>query len=213
MSTKTTNELVTIQSRLKAPKSQFNKFGGYRYRSCEDILEAVKPLLLETGCTLTISDDVVQVGARVYIRATATLAAPDGREWETTALAREADTKKGMDDSQITGTASSYARKYALNGLFAIDDCKDADTLNNHAGYTQQGGAATLSQQRGTQQPQPVAQQAPVAQAQQPDALDILGKVAACTTGSQLLALYNSLSPADQQEYKALFTQRKKKIA
>lgn len=213
MSTKTTNELVTIQSRLKAPKSQFNQFGGYRYRSCEDILEAVKPLLLETGCTLTISDDVVQVGTRVYIRATATLAAPDGREWETTALAREADTKKGMDDSQITGTASSYARKYALNGLFAIDDCKDADTLNNHAGYTQQGGAATMPQQRGTQQPQPVAQQAPVAQAQQPDALDILGKVAACTTGSQLLALYNSLSPADQQEYKALFTQRKKKIA
>lgn len=205
--TKQQNELVTIQSRLKAPKSQFNKFGGYRYRSCEDILEAVKPLLLETGCTLTISDDVVAVGNRIYIRATATLVAPGGKEWETTALAREADTKKGMDDSQITGTASSYARKYALNGLFAIDDCKDADTLNNNAGYTQQQVQPQRAPQ--PQQPQPVAQ----AQPQPVDALDITAKVLACTTGTQLLSLFNSLSPADQQEYKALFTQRKKKIA
>lgn len=123
--------LIHIQGELKAPKSQENKFGGYKYRSCEDILEAVKPLLEKEKVTLTISDDIVEVGGRVYVKATATLS--DGEETiSTSAFAREAETKKGMDDSQITGSASSYARKYALNGLFAIDDTKDADATNTH---------------------------------------------------------------------------------
>lgn len=128
----TINErLIHIQGELKAPKSQENKFGGYKYRSCEDILEAVKPLLKKEKVTLTISDDIVEVGGRVYVKATATLS--DGEDTiSTSAFAREAETKKGMDDSQITGSASSYARKYALNGLFAIDDTKDADATNTH---------------------------------------------------------------------------------
>lgn len=124
-------KLVAIQAALKAPKGQFNKFGGYKYRSCEDILEAVKPLLLEQGLQLTITDEPVEVGGRIYIKATATVT--DGSETAAVSgYAREAETKKGMDESQITGTASSYARKYALNGLFLIDDTKDADATNEH---------------------------------------------------------------------------------
>lgn len=121
-------ELINIQSKLKAPKGRKNTFGNYNYRSCEDILEAVKPLLAEDGCTLTLSDEMVVVGERVYVKATADLVNGSGEHTKVTAYAREAETKKGMDDSQITGTASSYARKYALNGLFLIDDTKDADT-------------------------------------------------------------------------------------
>ena len=124
-------KLVAVQAALKAPKGQFNKFGGYKYRSCEDILEAVKPLLLEQGLQLTITDEPVEVGGRIYIKATATVT--DGSETAAVrGYAREAETKKGMDESQITGTASSYARKYALNGLFLIDDTKDADATNDH---------------------------------------------------------------------------------
>lgn len=119
------SRLTDIQKRLKAPKSNFNSFGKYNYRSCEDILEAVKPLLED--CTLYLSDEVVEIGGRVYVKATATFS--DGKtETKVSAFAREADSKKGMDESQVTGTASSYARKYALNGLFLIDDTKDADT-------------------------------------------------------------------------------------
>ena len=120
--------VADIQANLKAPKNQFNKFGKYLYRSCEDIMEGVKPLL--NGLVLTVSDDVVLVGERIYVKATATLT--DGENSiSNSALARESLTKKGMDDSQITGTASSYARKYALNGLFCIDDTKDADSQDN----------------------------------------------------------------------------------
>ncbi|HEV7278870.1 MAG TPA: ERF family protein [Pirellulaceae bacterium] len=125
-------KLVAIQSDLKAPKGQTNSFGGYKYRSCEDILEAVKPLLKAQGLVLCIGDDIVEVGGRVYVRATAMLR--DGEtSIEVSAFARESETKKGMDESQITGAASSYARKYALNGLFCIDDTKDADTRDNTA--------------------------------------------------------------------------------
>jgi len=120
-------KLKQIQAELKVPKDQFNSFGKYKYRSCEDILEAVKPYLKTAGCALTLSDDVVSIGERVYVKATATLF-DDNKEIKVTAFAREEETKKGMDSSQITGTASSYARKYALNGLFCIDDTKDADT-------------------------------------------------------------------------------------
>lgn len=129
-------ELKKIQQELKAPKNLTNKFGGYRYRSAEGILESVKPLLGKNNCTLTISDDVVAVGTRVYIKAVATLTNKSGESVTTTAFAREEETKKGMDASQITGTASSYARKYALNGLFAIDDTKDADALNTSPEFT-----------------------------------------------------------------------------
>lgn len=122
-------KLTTIQLELKAPKSKRNNFGNYNYRSCEDILEAVKPLLAANMCSLTLDDDVLCIGDRVYVKATATLTDhTEGATISTHAFAREAETKKGMDESQITGTASSYARKYALNGLFAIDDTKDADT-------------------------------------------------------------------------------------
>lgn len=125
--------LQTIQHELKAPKGQENKFGGYRYRSCEDIMEAVKPLLDKNEATLTVADDIVLIGDRYYIKATATLWDSKGSEIlaQTTAFAREPVAKKGMDESQITGAASSYARKYALNGLFCIDDTKDADTMDN----------------------------------------------------------------------------------
>ena len=120
-------KLIKIQSELKAPKNQNNTFGKYKYRSCEDILEAVKPLLSREGLLLTLTDTIEQIGNRFYVKAKVTLT--DGTETvENTAYAREEETKKGMDGPQVTGTSSSYARKYALNGLFCIDDTKDADT-------------------------------------------------------------------------------------
>lgn len=128
--------LFDIQARLKAPKGQTNNFGHYKYRSAEDILEAVKPLLKDNGCFLTISDDIVMVGSRIYVKATITLS-KNGETIQTTAFARESESKSGMDASQITGASSSYARKYALNGLFCIDDTKDADALNTNKEYTQ----------------------------------------------------------------------------
>lgn len=131
-------ELQLIQTALKAPKGQFNAFGKYKYRSCEDILEAAKPLLAANKCTLTITDEIVCVSERVYVKATATLTNSDGAAVSTTAFAREAKQKTGMDEAQVTGAASSYARKYALNGLFCIDDTKDADSLNTSKEYTQQ---------------------------------------------------------------------------
>lgn len=119
--------LIAIQKELKAPKGQYNSFGKYKYRSAEDILEAVKPLLAKEGCTLTLSDELKQIGDRYYVCAVAKFNSPES-EFIVCGFAREEETKKGMDGSQITGTASSYARKYALNGLFLIDDTKDADT-------------------------------------------------------------------------------------
>lgn len=124
-------ELITIQSELKAPKTQYNKFGGYKYRKAEDILEAVKPLLAKQKCTLIITDDIVMVGSRIYVKATATIKNEKGEYETSTGWAREEETKKGMDGSQITGASSSYARKYALNGLLAIDDNADSDTTND----------------------------------------------------------------------------------
>lgn len=123
-------KLIEIQAELKAPKSQFNKFGGYNYRNCEDILEAVKPLCAKHEIVPLLSDEIVLVGERYYVKAVAKVT--DGKdEIATTAYARESLDKKGMDESQITGSASSYARKYALNGLFCIDDTKDADFMDN----------------------------------------------------------------------------------
>lgn len=126
-----------IQHKLKAPKGQYNSFGKYNYRSCEDILEGVKPLLKEHNLALLIDDEIVQIGERYYVKATAKIT--DGRELvSATAYAREPDTKKGMDESQITGATSSYARKYALNALLCIDDTKDADTMDNSKKPVQQ---------------------------------------------------------------------------
>lgn len=122
-------KLSKIQEELKAPKGQYNSFGKYKYRSCEDILEAVKPLLIKNKLSMQISDELMQIGDRYYVKASATLLdIEDNSTMTNTAYAREEEEKKGMDGSQITGTASSYARKYALNGLFLIDDTKDADT-------------------------------------------------------------------------------------
>ena len=124
-------KLMNIQNELKAPKSQWNDFGKYNYRSCEDILEAVKPLALKYKSIVTVTDELQQIGDRYYILATATIYDVESdKSMQATAYAREPETKKGMDSSQITGSTSSYARKYALNGLFAIDDTKDSDFTN-----------------------------------------------------------------------------------
>lgn len=125
-------KLMEIQQELKAPKGQYNSFGKYKYRNCEDILESVKPILKKLKLVLTLQDNLEQIGNRYYVKATATLTdIITGNNITNTAYAREEDEKKGMDGSQITGASSSYARKYALNGLFAIDDTKDSDTTND----------------------------------------------------------------------------------
>lgn len=147
-------KLLAIQTKLKAPKGQYNKFGNFNYRSAEDILEAVKPLNAEQGVLLTITDEIKEVGGRVYVVATATVS--DGTdELKVSAFAREPENKKGMDESQITGATSSYARKYALNGLYAIDDNKDADTDE----HKQQQDNAPKKQQAQKQQAQKQQQQ------------------------------------------------------
>lgn len=148
-----TETLSAIQTELSAPKGQFNKFGGYAYRSCEDILEALKPLLKKHKACVTISDDIVMVGDRVYVKATATLTAEE-ESITATAFAREAEDKKGMDSAQVTGSTSSYARKYALNGLFAIDDNKDPDDPQGNP------PAPSKTPQKPTK-PQPIQESAP----------------------------------------------------
>ena len=147
-------KLLAIQTKLKAPKGQYNSFGKYSYRSAEDILEAVKPLNAEQGVLLTITDEIKEIGGRVYVVATATVS--DGTDaLKVSAFAREPENKKGMDESQITGATSSYARKYALNGLYAIDDNKDADTDE----HKQQQENAPKKQQAQKQQQKQQAQQ------------------------------------------------------
>lgn len=179
-------ELITIQSELKAPKSQFNKFGGYKYRKAEDILEAVKPLLAKQKCTLTITDDIVMVGNRIYVKATATIKNEKGECETTTGWAREEETKKGMDGSQITGASSSYARKYALNGLFAIDDNADSDTTND--GQHQEA-------QQQTQTQQPTAQQTASPQYHPSDLNEGLGYLSRCVSKDNLLWVIQHYQP------------------
>lgn len=128
-------KLLNVQIELKAPKNQFNKFGGFKYRSCEDILEALKPVLSKYKLAMIITDDIITVNNRNYVKATVKLFNTEKEEFiENNAMAREEESKKGMDGSQITGASSSYARKYALNGLFAIDDTKDSDSTNTYDG-------------------------------------------------------------------------------
>lgn len=147
-------ELIEIQQKLKCPKNQFNSFGKYNFRSCEDILESVKPLLKETNCALYLTDKVEEVGDRVYVHAEVTLVNENGEKISVSAYAREEETKKGMDASQITGTASSYARKYALNGLFCIDDVKDSDATNMHGKDVKGKRQAVANSEPGTITPE-----------------------------------------------------------
>lgn len=142
-------KLLNIQTELKAPKSQRNNFGKYNYRSCEDILEAVKPLLKKEKCTLIINDEIERIENRYYIKATVNLIDVDnGEKISSNAYAREEESKKGMDGSQVTGASSSYARKYALNGLFAIDDTKDSDATNQHDKKQNNGGQQSIIKQQ-----------------------------------------------------------------
>lgn len=179
-------ELIAIQSELKAPKSQFNKFGGYKYRKAEDILEAVKPLLNKQKCTLIITDDVVLIGNRIYVKATATIKNEKGECETTNGWAREEETKKGMDGSQITGASSSYARKYALNGLFAIDDNADSDTTND--GQHQEA-------QQQTQTQQTAAQQTASSQYHPNDLNEGLGYLSRCVSKDNLLWVIQHYQP------------------
>lgn len=185
-------KLAEIQRTLNAPKGQYNNFGKYHYRSCEDILEGVKPLL--NGLFLSISDEIVLIGDRYYVKATASIT--DGETTHTaTAMAREAADKKGMDEAQITGATSSYARKYCLNGLFGIDDAKDADT-DEHKNQ----------QNKAPQQPL----------ARQPDEIlaDFTAQAAACQTMDDLKSIYrpawNALAPSPdhQKKCEAVFKYR-----
>ncbi len=203
-------ELIAIQSELKAPKSQFNRFGNYKYRKAEDILEAVKPLLFKQKCTLIITDDIVMVGNRIYVKATATIKNEKGDTETTTGFAREEDTKKGMDGSQITGASSSYARKYALNGLFAIDDNQDSDTTNTGNQQT----AAT--QQIQTQQQGGLANNASVsatsAEQYHPNDLnEAIQMVSRCATKQHLMWAMNTYKPlmSNAQFMQSLSAKRK----
>ena len=159
-------KLQHVQSGLKAPKNQYNKFGNYHYRNCEDIQEAAKPLLREVKAALVVGDELVMIGDRYYIRATARFVdCESGETVENTAYAREEQEKKGMDVSQVTGSTSSYARKYALNGLFCIDDVKDADNQDNTAGKGTKGSAKTSGKLENRKQSPSAASAAQAAEA------------------------------------------------
>lgn len=195
-------ELIAIQSELKAPKTQVNRFGGYKYRKAEDILEAVKPLLNKQKCTLTITDDIVLVGNRIYVKATAILKNEKGECETTTGWAREEETKKGMDGSQITGASSSYARKYALNGLFAIDDNADSDITND-------------VQHQAVQQPvntQAQAAQQPAASKYHPNDLNEgMGFLSRCVNKDNLIWVVQTYKPltANPQFMQAVSAKKK----
>lgn len=185
-------ELIAIQSELKAPKSQFNKFGGYKYRKAEDILEAVKPLLAKQKCTLIITDDVVLIGNRIYVKATATIKNEKGECETTTGWAREEETKKGMDGSQITGASSSYARKYALNGLFAIDDNADSDATND---VQHQAAQQQTQTQHPTAQAAQAAQQPATPQYHTNDLNEGLAYLSRCVNKDNLVWVVQTYKP------------------
>lgn len=191
------DSLIEIQMKLKAPKSKYNSFGKYNYRSCEDILESVKPLLAEHGIFMYISDKVVMTGNRYHIEATVTVT-KGSESLSVTASAREDDDKKGMDGSQISGTSSSYARKYALNGLFLIDDTKDADTDEYH---NQRENMTKKSQQQAkpaqTSQPQ---QQKIQFQEFNPDTeLVAEQEMLKCNSYQELMAIWNKYNKINPQ--------------
>lgn len=194
-------ELINIQSELKAPKSQYNSFGKYQYRNAEDILEAVKPLLKKNNCHLTITDEIILIGDRYYVKATAEIT--NGTEVVvTSALAREEESKKGMDSAQLTGATSSYARKYALNGLFCIDDTKDSD-------YNNQGDKGDKGGQESTKQvPAPVKEvkQAPSVP---PITEDVLKEIADAQTSDDINKLWKKyVGLRANPDFKPLLTKR-----
>jgi hypothetical protein len=190
-------ELISIQSELKAPKNLYNSYGNYKYRNAEAILEAVKPLLLKYECLLIINDEITLIGDRYYVKATAVLTNKQGKTICTSAFAREPLNKKGQDESQVTGAASSYARKYALNGLFAIDDTKDADALNTSAEYTQK--------------PQTPAQ-AP--QTDPAKVAEPIAKVQAAKTSAEVKQIYNEyVALKNVKEFYDLVLSRGKELA
>ena len=188
-------ELIEIQSELKAPKNQRNTFGNYNYRSAEDILEAVKPILKKHGCHLTISDEMIHLGERYYVKATVTLS-KDADSISTTAYAREEESKKGQDASQITGATSSYARKYALNGLFCIDDTKDADFTNTHGREEQQKTA-----------------KAPAKAEIESDMKQAKAAIEKCKNGEDLMVVWNAFkSLQGVSEFKKILGDAKKRL-
>ena len=178
-------ELIEIQSRLVATKDKKNTFGNYTYRSAESILESVKPLLRQNGCTLTITDDIVLIGDRYYVKATATVKNSSGETESVSAFARESFEKKGMDPAQVSGSSSSYARKYALGGLFCIDDNKDPDSMDNR-----EEGDSQVSLQ---------------------DALDYLES---CDSIDMLNQAWHSYAPwfAEDKTFRGAFVTRKKEL-
>ena len=201
-------ELIMIQQGLKAPKNQRNTFGNYTYRSAEDILEAVKPLLAEQGCTLTISDEMVEIGGRVYVRATATLTS-EKESVQTTAFAREEQIKKGMDAAQITGSASSYARKYALNGLFCIDDTKDPDSTNKHEkeeekedGHKQKNPAPKIPEQKYASEPPRLTWTEEA----------VTSAIASAKTVTELTTAWNNSDAETQMKLKHQFSEKRKEL-
>ena len=201
MQQKTSNPLAEIQAKLKAPKGQYNSFGKYHYRSAEDILEAVKKVVNPMGFSITLTDQVKEIGGRIYVESTATLFNGYELKFSATGYAREEETKKGMDGSQITGSASSYARKLALNGLLAIDDTKDSDSTNDH----------------GKPQESKPKQAAPVdpAQISFDDQFKLLiQQTAGANTLDKLNSVWLTLSAAakENQEIKQLFSNRKADI-
>ena len=186
--------LTALQSELKAPKGQYNSFGKYKYRSCEDILEALKPLLKKRNAALLLSDEVELMGNRYYVKATATLYHEGIQVASTTAFAREEEVKKGMDASQITGTASSYARKYALNGLFLIDDTKDADNSEHQQEEQQTVQAVQTTPQPRT--PQLPAVDNPVTPETYEERLqEAIDSIKATTNRTELQTAYANIHP------------------
>ena len=175
-------KLNHIQANLNAPKNLYNSFGKYKYRNLEGIFEGIKPLLKETGCTITVSDEIVCVNEMNYIKATATLSNGTDDNISVTGWARESVSKKGMDDSQITGSTSSYARKYAMNGLFAIDDTKDADSMDN---------STHVTTKKTTKAPNKVKQNEPLTDSQKAKVLDLIKKVEKGYGASVTLSLNN----------------------
>lgn len=191
-------ELQQIQRNLVCRKTKRNAFGGYNYRSCEDIMDAVKPLLDKNGCTLVVSDDIEEHGGRIYLKATATITNEKGETVSTTAYAREEETKKGMDVAQITGSASSYARKYALNGLFCIDDTADPDTMDNR----------DMGDSKTEKQPQP-----PTMRPVLPEVYDaIVFEIETCTDVKSLSDLYEKIDDKAKVALREVFGRRKREV-
>lgn len=181
------NKLREMQCELKAPKNQYNSFGGYKYRSLEDIAEALKPLEKRLNVSVVLNDEVVEIGGRVYVKATATLYnCEECEKISVSAFAREEETKKGMDAAQITGSASSYARKYALNGLFLIDDVKDPDATNKHG---------------KEDAPEP------------PTKEQLIEKAQMCKSRKEIATLFHSLSEQMQNEVRDAFNEIREKLS